>query len=135
MLQLDKMEVCGRPLKIGRPKGYEDEALKLQSQQKLTLAQTFASQVGPGHCSIELTARVPSLPYLPAEPSSGDNLPLCHAARWRPDQCCIAGESDASQEHDQPGGEARGGSYVWRECEHDQPMERREVGHMFRGGA
>jgi hypothetical protein len=46
MLQLDKMEVCGRPLKIGRPKGYEDEALKLQSQQKLTLAQTFAAQVG-----------------------------------------------------------------------------------------
>ncbi len=45
MVTLDKMEVCGRPLKIGRPKGYEEEAAKLQSQQKLTMAQNFAAQV------------------------------------------------------------------------------------------
>jgi splicing factor U2AF subunit len=45
MITLDKMEVCGRPLKIGRPKGYEEEAAKLQSQQKLSMAQTFAAQV------------------------------------------------------------------------------------------
>ena len=38
--------MCGRALKVGRPKGYEDEALKLQSQQKLSMAQTFAAQVG-----------------------------------------------------------------------------------------
>ena len=44
-MELDKMEVAGRQLKIGRPKGYEEEAAKLLSQQKLSMAQTFAAQV------------------------------------------------------------------------------------------
>ena len=44
------LQVCGRALKVGRPKGYEDEALKLQSQQKLSMAQTFAAQVGGRVC-------------------------------------------------------------------------------------
>jgi splicing factor U2AF subunit len=45
LLELDKMEVAGKTLKIGRPKGYEEQFGKQMVTAKLNLAQTFAAQV------------------------------------------------------------------------------------------
>eukprot|EP00955_Chlamydomonas_euryale_P019298 205727-Chlamydomonas_euryale.AAC.1 len=38
-------QVGGRPLKIGRPKGYEEQYGKMMTTQKLNMAQTFAAQL------------------------------------------------------------------------------------------
>lgn len=50
-LHLDKIELCGRQLNIGRPKGYEEPAA-LKQQARLNAAQTFAAQLsgGPTNC-------------------------------------------------------------------------------------
>lgn len=49
-LHLDKVEVAGRPINIGRPKGYVDPP-GLEQQAKLSMAQMFAAQ---GACEAHL---------------------------------------------------------------------------------
>ena len=53
-VQLDKMEMCGRQVKIGRPKGYVEPPPGLIAGAKLSAAQILA------------TAQVPQLPPPPA---------------------------------------------------------------------
>jgi len=52
-LHLDKMELCGRQLNIGRPKGYVDPP-ELSQQAKLSAAQMFAAQVSGGPTNVVL---------------------------------------------------------------------------------
>ncbi|KAG1672585.1 hypothetical protein FOA52_010686 [Chlamydomonas sp. UWO 241] len=52
LLELDKMEVAGRSLKIGRPKGYEEQFGKLMVTPKLNLAQTFAAQLSGAQSNV-----------------------------------------------------------------------------------
>lgn len=49
-MQLDKTELCGRPMNVGRPKGYVEMQAKAASatQAKLGLAQQFAAQLSGG---------------------------------------------------------------------------------------
>jgi splicing factor U2AF subunit len=54
ILQLDKVEVAGKPLKIGRPKGYEEEVVKMEQMQKLAQAQSFAAQLSGGPTNVIL---------------------------------------------------------------------------------
>ncbi|KAJ9512251.1 hypothetical protein QJQ45_012812 [Haematococcus lacustris] len=52
-LHLDKVELCGRQLNIGRPKGYI-EPPAIEQQAKLTMAQMFAAQVSGGPTNVVL---------------------------------------------------------------------------------
>jgi len=52
-LHLDKMELCGRTLNIGRPKGYV-EPPALEQQARLTQALQFAGQISGGPTNVVL---------------------------------------------------------------------------------
>lgn len=48
-IKLDKAEVCGRPLNVGRPKGWEPPPqTSSAAAEKLSLAQQFAAQLSGG---------------------------------------------------------------------------------------
>lgn len=53
-MQLDKLELCGRPINVGRPKGYVEPPQGAASQVKLGLAQKFAAQLSGGMTCVVL---------------------------------------------------------------------------------
>ena len=47
-MQLDKVELCGRHINVGRPKGYVEPPSSAASQAKLGLAHIFAASLNCG---------------------------------------------------------------------------------------
>ncbi|MEW5312395.1 MAG: hypothetical protein WDW38_004034 [Sanguina aurantia] len=65
-VQLDKLELCGRPMNVGRPKGYaEPPPTMAANAAKLNMAQMFAAQLSGAPAPVIMPA--PMLPQLPMQ--------------------------------------------------------------------
>ncbi|GMH45146.1 hypothetical protein BSKO_13103 [Bryopsis sp. KO-2023] len=53
-MQLDKVELCGRHVNVGRPKGYVEPPSSAASKAKLGLAQMFAASLNSGPTTVVL---------------------------------------------------------------------------------
>lgn len=69
-VQLDKLELCGRPMNVGRPKGYaEPPPTMAANAAKLNMAQMFAAQLSGAPAPV--TMPTPVLPQIPTQALMG----------------------------------------------------------------